>query len=381
MLQIIYISYKLYKKTHQKGYVSMSIRQKGLARAGMIAVCVAALGSTTAYVHAEPSSAELERKTSGLQSELDSLHNQLDVLLTEMDSIAEEAETIAASMNDTEARLEEAQAKGEKQYEDMKLRIKYMYEAGDTSFIELLSSAEGMTDFLNKADFIQTVSEYDRKMLEELLATQDEIVEEGAQLEKQKQALTAKQEELGKKRAEVERMISSTSSDLGKYNAQLERAKAAEALAAKQAAEEQAARERAAAEKKARKETDKKKEVKEDAPEQTETPDSEEEDNASTEDANYLGSFKITHYCPCYYCCGKWAGGNTASGTKPTSGRTIAVDPKVIPLGSKVVIHGHTYIAEDTGKAIKGKKIDIFVDKHSTALAYGTYYTDVYLAE
>lgn len=354
----------------------MSIKHKGLARAGIVAICVAAIGCTNTYVHAEPTSAELEEKTSGLQNELDSLNGQLDMLLTEMDSISQEAEDIAASMTDTEARLEEAQAKGEKQYEDMKLRIKYMYEAGNTSFIELLSSAEGMTDFLNKADFIQTVSEYDRKMLEELLATQNEIAEEGARLEKQQQALVAKQEELGNKRGEVERMISSTSSDLSKYNAQLERARAAEALAAKQAAEEKAAQERAAAEEKARKEAEKK------YSDEGAT-NSEEGNNASvsTEGSKHLGSFKITHYCSCYYCCGKWAGGNTASGTRPTSGRTIAVDPKVIPLGSKVIINGHTYTAEDTGKAIKGKKIDIYVSKHSTALAYGTYYADVYLAD
>ena len=352
----------------------MSIKHKGLARAGIVAICVAAIGCTNTYVHAEPTSAELEEKTSGLQNELDSLNGQLDMLLTEMDSIAKEAEGIAASMTDTEARLEEAQAKGEKQYEDMKLRIKYMYEAGNTSFIELLSTAEGMTDFLNKADFIQTVSEYDRKMLEELLATQNEIAEEGARLEKQQQALVAKQEELGNKRGEVERMISSTSSDLNKYSAQLERARAAEALAAKQAAEEKAARERAAAEEKARKEAEKNKDSEGKATDN-------EGNSVSTEGAKHLGSFKITHYCSCYYCCGKWAGGNTASGTRPTAGRTIAVDPGVIPLGSKVIINGHTYIAEDTGKAIKGKKIDIYVNSHSTALAYGTYYADVYLAD
>ncbi len=354
----------------------MSIKHKGLVRAGIVAVCVASIGCTNTYVYAEPASVELEQKTSGLQNELNSLNSQLDMLLADMDSITKEAEDIAASMADTEARLEEAQAKGERQYEDMKLRIKYMYEAGNTSFIELLSTAEGMTDFLNKADFIQTVSEYDRKMLEELLATQNEIAEEGARLKKQQQTLTAKQDELENKREEVERMISSTSSDLNKYNAQLERARAAEALAAEQAAAEQAAREQAAAEEKAVKEAEKK-----NSSDESST-DSEEENNASvsTEGAKHLGSFKITHYCNCYYCCGKWAGDNTASGTRPTAGRTIAVDPDVIPLGSKVIINGHTYIAEDTGKAIKGKKIDIYVSKHSTALAYGTYYADVYLA-
>lgn len=90
-----------------------------------------------------------------------------------------------------------------------------------------------------------------------------------------------------------------------------------------------------------------------------------------------LGQFKITAYCNCSKCCGKWAGGPTASGAMPKAGRTIAVDPKVIPLGSKVIIDGHTYIAEDTGGAIKGNKIDLYCSSHAEALSWGVKYKNV----
>jgi len=89
----------------------------------------------------------------------------------------------------------------------------------------------------------------------------------------------------------------------------------------------------------------------------------------------YLGKYKITHYCPCSYC----GGGLTATGTKPKAGRTIAVDPRVIPYGSKVKIGKNTYIAEDCGGAIKGKKIDIFCKSHSEALKKGIKYKKVWL--
>lgn len=92
-----------------------------------------------------------------------------------------------------------------------------------------------------------------------------------------------------------------------------------------------------------------------------------------------LGEFKLTAYCNCKKCCGKWAGGPTASGKMPKQGRTIAVDPKVIPLGSKVVINGITYIAEDTGSAIKNKRIDVYFDSHKEALNFGVKYADVYV--
>ena len=103
-----------------------------------------------------------------------------------------------------------------------------------------------------------------------------------------------------------------------------------------------------------------------------------EQPNAQTPTQNTsLGQFKITAYCNCSKCCGKWAGGKTASGTTPTAGRTIAVDPSVIPLGSRVIIDGHTYVAEDTGSAIKGNKIDMYFNSHSEALNWGVKYKNI----
>ena len=94
-----------------------------------------------------------------------------------------------------------------------------------------------------------------------------------------------------------------------------------------------------------------------------------------------LGQFKITAYCGCTKCCGKWADGITASGTTAQAGRTLAVDPNLIPLGSSVIIDGHTYIAEDTGGAIKGNKIDMFFNTHSEALSWGVKYKNVTLVK
>lgn len=90
---------------------------------------------------------------------------------------------------------------------------------------------------------------------------------------------------------------------------------------------------------------------------------------------------RVYHYCACEKCCGKSENDPayqvTKSGTTVEEGRTIAVDPDIIPLGSDVVIGGHTYIAEDTGGAIKGYKVDIYVEDHQAALEAGTYVTDL----
>lgn len=105
-----------------------------------------------------------------------------------------------------------------------------------------------------------------------------------------------------------------------------------------------------------------------------------------------IGLFKLTAYCPCSDCCGEWAWnrpsdahGNkivyTATGEIAEAGRTIAVDPNVIPYGTEVIIDGNTYIATDRGGAIKDNRIDVYMDDHYEALEFGVQYATVYVRE
>lgn len=89
--------------------------------------------------------------------------------------------------------------------------------------------------------------------------------------------------------------------------------------------------------------------------------------------------YKITAYCPCAKCCGK-TNGITAMGTHATAGRTVAASSK-FSFGTKLNINGHTYTVEDRGGAIKGNKIDIFVNSHAEALAWGVRYLPVSVAQ
>ena len=96
--------------------------------------------------------------------------------------------------------------------------------------------------------------------------------------------------------------------------------------------------------------------------------------NATTTTAS-AGTYKITAYCPCAKCCGK-ATGRTASGTRATAGRTVAASGK-FAFGTQLNIGGHVYTVEDRGGAIKGNKIDIYVNSHSEALRWGVRYLPV----
>ena len=85
----------------------------------------------------------------------------------------------------------------------------------------------------------------------------------------------------------------------------------------------------------------------------------------------YIGKFRITFYCACRKCNGKWYGYPAKNGEPLKEGYTIAVDPNVIPLNSYVEIYGRKFKACDTGAAIKGNRIDIFIDDHEKCYELG----------
>lgn len=94
--------------------------------------------------------------------------------------------------------------------------------------------------------------------------------------------------------------------------------------------------------------------------------------------ARSLGVFKITGYCPCDACSEGW-GRHTSTGAIASANHTIAVDPGTVPYGSKVLINGVVYTAEDRGGGVKGNHIDIFYNTHQETRINGTQYQEVFL--
>lgn len=97
-----------------------------------------------------------------------------------------------------------------------------------------------------------------------------------------------------------------------------------------------------------------------------------------------MGEFKLTAYCSCEKCCGKWAENRPegkvigASGKELIPGYSIAVDPTVISYGTIVIINEHEYEAMDCGGAIKDNRIDVYFDNHTDALEFGVQYAEVW---
>jgi len=214
-----------------------------------------------AEAQAEAQVESLEQQKSQAEAQADSVNNELVNLLVEYDALQKDMETQEGRIVEAENDLKDAEAKEKQQYEDMKLRIKYMYEEGDSSFFSTLVDAKSYADLVNKAEYIQKVHDYDRKMLNKYVETKNEVAELKDNLEEGQAEMQALSDEMVVQKGNLETTLTQMRSHIEDFDDQLVQAKeaAAEELrrieeeqraaeAAEVAAREQAEREQAAAE-------------------------------------------------------------------------------------------------------------------------------------
>lgn len=381
----------------------------------------------------------LESKKGESEAYLSELNTQLTDLKNSLEELQQQSADKQAELETVQAELKEAKKQEKEQYEDMCLRIQYMYEQSNSGYLEVLFDSGSFSEFLNRAGNISQITRYDRDMLEEYQETKRTIAEHETTIKEEKAEIERLRRESEDKQAQVEELVQVTYNQIGEYTADLQDAQSEEAAlldrisqqetqinallkqakdeeaAARKAAQEAAARkaaQEAAAQKEAQEEAAQEQEaaeeesvpetqepevsqevedttVEEPAPEpeyepeesepaeEPEEPEITEEETESSSSASgtYLGNFRLTAYCNCSKCCGQWAGGATASGTTPTPGRTVAMGG--IAFGTKLLINGQVYTVEDRGTAYG--HVDIYMGSHSEALSFGMQYADVYV--
>lgn len=373
---------------------------------------------------------ELDSKKGRTEDYLAELTSQLEELSNRLEELKNQYQQKQQELEIVQQELAQARDKEERQYEAMKLRIQYMYEASCTgNLLSIFLSSDNLSDFVSRVEYFKTISEYDRSLTEEYHNTVMEVQEKELQVEEEKAAIEILQQENAEQQEAIQQIYAATYSELRSCLEELDAAEASqnalaaqiraqeerinslirqvkeEELAAQRAAEEAARR--AAAEAAAREAEKQQKQqnssgsgsnssgnassggnssgnggtssgnnqsqpAKQSTPAPTVSVPVQTEPSSSNK--TYLGKFKTTAYCNCAKCCGKWAGGHTASGTVPTPGRTVAMGG--IGFGTKLEINGHVYTVEDRGTAYG--HVDIFFASHSEALAYGLKYADVY---
>ena len=175
-------------------------------------------------VFAAPSVDDLQKSKASAQSEVNSLQSQLQSIVSKITQLEADLTTKGEEIIQAQADLEQAQEDEKTQYAAMKLRIKYMYEAGDATALESLVSSEDFSDLLSKAEYVQSVHGYDRDKLEEYVATKQKIADLKEQLETEQSQLESMQTEYETEESNLTTLIDSKQAEVADLDSQIQEA-------------------------------------------------------------------------------------------------------------------------------------------------------------
>lgn len=169
---------------------------------------------------------ELETSKANLTQYVTELDGQLITIQQKIEDLKGKIEEKEAELVETQAQLELAIENQENQYAAMKERIKFMYESGDSLYMELIFSSESFGEMLNKAEYIELLSAYDRKMLDEYVATRklielykEQLEEDKAYLEEAKAGVENEEASLNALISEKQRTIEAVTNDISSKEA------------------------------------------------------------------------------------------------------------------------------------------------------------------
>lgn len=157
-------------------------------------------------------------------NEIEELDAEMVSLLTDINLIEEAIKTKEEEIEVTQADYDTAVAVKEEQYESMKVRIKFMYEQGEMSYIQLFMESLSVSDMVNKAEYVEKLYEYDRKLLDEYQATVEEVAALQDQLEEEKSELQTSQYELEEEEAYLEEVLAQKKDEYENYSVMLAKA-------------------------------------------------------------------------------------------------------------------------------------------------------------
>lgn len=161
-----------------------------------------------------------------LQGDLKELNDSLNKVTAELNATEEELRTAQKELKQTKEKLKQARKQEKRQYEAMKKRIQFLYEMDTDSTLEILMESKSIVDFLNRSEYIVSIHQYDRTMLEAYRRTKNEIAASKKKLEKKEKQLTALKKQEQAEKQELASLVNDTSKNLVNARKQLEQAKA-----------------------------------------------------------------------------------------------------------------------------------------------------------
>lgn len=205
--------------------------RKRIAKTFVAAALITSIAGTSVWAD---DVTDLTNKKNAAESQLSQTQSELAYLLVQMDELEVKMHDKNEEVDQANADLAVAEQNMQNQYDDMKLRIKYMYEDQSTSIAEAFLTAESMSDALNKAEYVQQVYDYDRGKLDEMAATASQIQKLKSTLDADKKELEALGQEMTDKQAVLYAAIADQENTVADLTTQLSEAQAAAAEAQRQ---------------------------------------------------------------------------------------------------------------------------------------------------
>ncbi len=163
----------------------------------------------------------IEEKQRTLRDEIDDLDAELVNVMVELSTLEEELSVKQDELDETKANLKQAKKDEQDQYEAMKLRIRFMYEKGNTAMLTSILESKSIADLLNRVEYVNEVYDYDRELLEEYENTKKQVASLTKQQKEVIQALKAKQQEYQVAQADFESTIAQKKGEVGDFDVKL----------------------------------------------------------------------------------------------------------------------------------------------------------------
>ena len=161
---------------------------------------------------------QLENNKANTQNEVNYLENQLKNLIDEMHTLDAKASELSVRISETNTQLAEQNKKQQQQYDEMKLRIQYMYENRDRSITESVMGSGDMSQLLNSMEYYQKIYDYDRNQLNEIKSTRDRIQKLSDDLNKELDEVKVAEDQMSAKRSEVSELVNSKQAIIASLN-------------------------------------------------------------------------------------------------------------------------------------------------------------------
>ncbi|MCI1995622.1 MAG: 3D domain-containing protein [Clostridium luticellarii] len=328
------------------------MNKKTLAVIMSFALAVMTCGNVFASPSANTSS-ELKQAQDNkrqLEAKVGNLNEQINSVIEKIEANKKDMNSIAKNIKNTQAKLEDAKNNSLTQNKLFKERIRAMYINGTDGYLAIMLSSKDLSDFLSRVDTITRVIKFDNSIIAKL--KKNELT-----IENEKKTLNAENNRLQSLRASNETVLAKLNNDIKQQKQLLSNAteKEQQLLAEQNSEIEQASHSTVA------------------------MAGSQSLSRGSIGSAPASSSRVITMQATAY-CDNGYTASGMQTRREPGGYSTIAVDPTVIPLGSKVYVEGYGYaIAADIGGAIKGGRIDLFVPSQAEAQSWGRRSVNVYI--